>query len=577
MVVADTNSRQQLFNLLILFRWLSLIPPLAALFFSTGQDGDQIRLVISLLSAILINVFISLFATPLNYALKNRPWILAFDLLFVAGLMGLTGGWRSPYYLYVLSPLLAAAFFFQVRGALIASSVFLPLYFGAVIWDTNFYGGIDPEWLVVVVFIIGSYLIGVTVGYVSILLNKLLSTQDTLYRAHRELEVLHDLGTSLQQSASIDEVERQALAAISKDLGFRRAIIGVIDQENQTISSWQDQSLAFEKPLVLRDLVPVSLETNDNPIVQAILQQRVERFGLPNEAVDVSSVKQEELSPNILDQLGIADGLVLPMLWGVQPIGVLLIDLDGHEQDASDLRVLDAIARQTAVSLGMMMTRLRRAKESAIQEERTRIALDLHDTISQSLFGLVFTLQGCLKLLPENPDAIEPELAWALATAEDVRKKIRATIHDMWPAELTAQQFEADLRTYTADVLQASELDISFDIRGEFNTLSPPARRGMYRICQESLTNIVHHAAANQSRICVDVVDGRARFILRDNGRGFEPELALAQDFDGDHFGLRGMRERAAILGGSCEIFSHPGAGTSILIDIPANSPVHHE
>jgi signal transduction histidine kinase len=99
----------------------------------------------------------------------------------------------------------------------------------------------------------------------------------------------------------------------------------------------------------------------------------------------------------------------------------------------------------------------------------------------------------------------------------------------------------------------------------------------MYRICQESLTNIVHHAAAHQSRICVDVADGRARIILRDNGRGFEPDIALAQDFGGDHFGLRGMRERAALLGGTYEIFSQPGAGTSILIDIPANLQAHPE
>ena len=251
--------------------------------------------------------------------------------------------------------------------------------------------------------------------------------------------------------------------------------------------------------------------------------------------------------------------------------------MTGQEEDAAQLKALEAIARQTVVSLGMMMTRVRRAKESAIQEERTRIALDLHDTVSQSLFGLVYTLQGTLRLITENSQAIKPELEWALTTAEDVRQKIRATIHNMWPEELTAEKFEEDLRNYTVDVLQATELEVTFDILGEFNTLSPPARRGMYRICQESLTNIVHHAAAQQSRICVDVTDGRARFILRDDGRGFEPNVALAQTYREDHFGLRGMRERAAALGGTCEIFSQFDAGTSIAIDIPANAQAHHE
>lgn len=577
MVAVQTNNRQHIFNLLVLFRWLSLIPPLVALFLSPGKDGDQIRYFIAFIGAVLINVVISLFSMPLNHALKSRSWLLVLDLLFVASLLALTGGWRSPYYLYVLSPLLAAAFFFQVRGALIATTAFLPLYFAAILLDIRIFNGIDPEWLVITVFVIGSYLIGVTVGYVSLLLAQLQSTKDTLYRAHRELGVLHDLSTSLQQSATVDEVEKQALVAITNDLGFQRAIIGLIDHQSQEISVWKELGLIHKEPTAHFSLAPNSTTDEFDPITRAVDQQRSIRFKGPRQGVGLSSSTQKKAMANFTDQFGIADGLAVPMLWGVQPIGILLVDLIGHADSDADLTVLDAIARQTAVSLGMMMTRRRRAKESAIQEERTRIALDLHDTISQSLFGLVYTLQGCLKLLSTDPQAIKPELEWALVTAEDVRGKIRETIHNMWPAELTAQQFESDLRTYAADVLQAAELDITFDIRGEFNTLSPPVRRGIYRICQESLTNIVHHAAAHHSRICVDVADGRARFILRDNGRGFDPEIALAQDFEGDHFGLRGMHERAAALGGTCEIFSQPGAGTSILIDIPTNTQGHHE
>ena len=220
---------------------------MAALFLAEGPEGAQIRLMVGILTAILVNIAISFFASPLNHALKKQPWVLVFDLVFVAGLLALTGGWHSPFYLYVLSPLLAAAFFFQVRGALTAVTLFLPLYFAAVVVDINFFGGVRPEWLVIIVFVIGSYLIGVTVGTVSILLAQLQTTQDTLFRAHRELEVLHDLSTSLQQSATVDEVERQAMAAVTKDLGFRRAVIGLIDQQNQVIDGWQEQDLETDK------------------------------------------------------------------------------------------------------------------------------------------------------------------------------------------------------------------------------------------------------------------------------------------------------------------------------------------
>ena len=97
MLAAPQKGRLQIFNLLVLFRWLSLLPPLAAMFLSTPQNGEQVYIVAAFFAAILINIIISLFASPLNNALKNQPWILGFDLLFVAGLMALTGGWASPY------------------------------------------------------------------------------------------------------------------------------------------------------------------------------------------------------------------------------------------------------------------------------------------------------------------------------------------------------------------------------------------------------------------------------------------------------------------------------------------------
>ena len=86
----------------------------------------------------------------------------------------------------------------------------------------------------------------------------------------------------------------------------------------------------------------------------------------------------------------------------------------------------------------------------------------------------------------------------------------------------------------------------------------------------------MHHAGASNSRICVDVSNGRAQSIIRDDGRGFDPQAILSQTYSDDHFGLRGMQERALALGGTCRIYSQPDAGTSIVIDLPANLQDHH-
>jgi signal transduction histidine kinase len=224
----------------------------------------------------------------------------------------------------------------------------------------------------------------------------------------------------------------------------------------------------------------------------------------------------------------------------------------------------------------MMRTRWRRARESAVQEERARIALDIHDVVSQSLFGLAFTLDGTLKLLEKEPDAARIELESALEITEHVRQEIRRTLQDMWSEEVTPRGFQADLQRYLVDVLQAQNLAVTFEIDGDFSALSPVAWRSLYRIAQESLANVVHHAAATEVRVCLDVAEERARLVVRDNGRGFEPEVALARVYGSAlneaRFGLRGMQKRARALGGACDVFSRPGAGASIIVDIPAGA-----
>jgi signal transduction histidine kinase len=218
-----------------------------------------------------------------------------------------------------------------------------------------------------------------------------------------------------------------------------------------------------------------------------------------------------------------------------------------------------------------------RAQRLAVQEERLRIAQDIHDTVSQSLFGIVYTLDGSLKLLPEQPDVVIPELERALRVAEETHQEVRQSILNIWPTEITADRFIDGLRKYTNNVCKAKGLRLIFDMNGDFERLSPQARRGLYRIAQETLANAAHHAAASEVTISLDVTADQATLSIQDNGQGFEPSSALAREYDREHFGLRGMRERARSLGGSCEIHSQLGSGASILVDIPLSNNTLHE
>lgn len=544
------------FRLLILYRWTSLVPPLIALLLGDEDLGSN--QLAALAGAIALNLLITLTYTRLNQAVLARPWLLGLDLMLAAGLVAWTGGWRTPYYLYALSPLFAAAFFFQLRGALIAASAFALFYLTGVFvaYDAN---GLSPNWLTVATAVVGAYLIGGAFGFASDLVQRLRLAGDKLAEAHRDLQVIHDLTVSLQSAADVTEVEERVLEAVTHELAYPKAFVALMDQGTSAITAWMGRA----RDGMLSGTLPHSTQLTINDGAGAVGQALVTGRRL---LMNDKPLTADEKVDGLLD---LETAHVFPLMLREHSVGVLLVDASERRDDPTRFQSLEAIANQAAVSLGTTMLCIDRAQQSAVQEERVRIAHDIHDTVSQSLFGIVYTLDGCLKLLPEQPGAVERELRRVLTVAEETRAEIRKSILDMWPSEMTAELFVDDLRKYASGICQADDLEIDFNVSEGFSRLSSRARRGLYRISQEALANIAHHASAKQAQVCVEVAADRAMLSIRDDGRGFNPDVALKRAFGRDHFGLWGMQERAISLNGTCEINSRPGAGTSIVVDIP--------
>ena len=559
---------RRIFVLLVLYRWISLVPAVVALLpsFSTGESSNL--LVLALLVAVALNTLISLFYARLNRALVLRPWLLLVDMALVAALAALTGGWQTPFYLYALSPLLAAAFFFQLRGALIAATLFLPMYLGAIFVAYSF-SGESPDWLAVVTAVVGSYLVAGAVGFASDRAAGLRVARDDLANAHRDLKVIHDLTISLQSAADVNDVQERVLEAVTVELGFEKAVVALVDQETLSLTAWLGRARkgALNGRLPHSANVPLSYEGGAASKTLLTGQAQI-AAGAPFTADEV-----------INEQLDMETGHIFPLMLREHPVGVLLVEANpgledarreqAGQEDSARFQSLQAIANQAAVSLGATMMCIDRAQRLAIQEERIRIARDIHDTVSQSLFGIVYTLDGCIKLLPSQPEAVEPELKRALTVAEETRAEIRKSILDIWPSEMTAEVFVADLRKFTQAICQADDLQYEFSVSGDFSRLSSRARRGLYRIGQEAVANVAHHATAHRAQVCLEVAADRAMLSVRDDGLGFDPEQILKREYGREHFGLRGIQERARSLGGFCEINSKPGAGTTVIVEVP--------
>jgi signal transduction histidine kinase len=95
-------------------------------------------------------------------------------------------------------------------------------------------------------------------------------------------------------------------------------------------------------------------------------------------------------------------------------------------------------------------------------------------------------------------------------------------------------------------------------------------------MAQEALANSARHSGADSARVCLTVTDNEDYLVISDEGRGFDPALALSRTQSREHFGLRGIQERARAMGGDCEIVSQPGAGARIMINLPVHPYTHH-
>jgi len=218
-----------------------------------------------------------------------------------------------------------------------------------------------------------------------------------------------------------------------------------------------------------------------------------------------------------------------------------------------------------------MMRRLeaerRRAGSAVLQaqeEERARLARDLHDEVNQSLTGLLLRLEAAREAAPPE---LEAELAETKALANRAMRELLSLARQLRPTALD----DLGLAAATAgqvEQLGHGEIEAEFNAEGDFSDLGDDAQLVVYRVAQEGLSNATRHSGAGR----IDVRlrrrgDGGVELEVADDGRGF------AFDESESGLGLAGMRERALLIGGELTIESRPGRGTTVRLAVPGESP----
>jgi signal transduction histidine kinase len=377
-----------------------------------------------------------------------------------------------------------------------------------------------------------------------------------LAAAHDQLEIIHDLTLRLQGAADIQSVQQRMLQVVTAELGFSQAMVGLVNSVTHSLGDWK--VYPTQQNGLLSAITPLPLVPEYGLMARVLLERRGRWW----------SNEEPLLADEALNAwFSQSSWLILPLVLADQPVGLLLVAVEGGPGSLSEEQVvvLTAVASQAATALGT----IDRTQRLAAEQERNRIARDIHDTVAQSLFGIVFTLDACIKLLPDQVETVQQELVELRHLADQVRHEFRRYILDAWPSELTQEVFKADLEKYVAHFSPAHAFHIDFTLNGAFDRLSPVIRRSLYRVSQEALANAARHAGVDSARLTMHVEPDEVYLSVSDRGKGFDPKLALAREVNRERFGLRGMVERIQSLGGTCDILSQVGQGTQVLVRVP--------
>ncbi|MBA4065593.1 MAG: hypothetical protein C0501_18140 [Isosphaera sp.] len=205
-----------------------------------------------------------------------------------------------------------------------------------------------------------------------------------------------------------------------------------------------------------------------------------------------------------------------------------------------------------------------RRMSTASEQQRERISRELHDEMGQLLAGLGLGLKA-LEGKSTDPDAVRR----LQALADRIGREAHRIALELRPTALDDLGLAAALRNYAEEWAGRTGVAVDLRLPDAADRFPPEVETAAYRIVQEALTNVVKHAAATRVSVVVERRPGQLTAIVEDDGRGFEPDALGEPRRPGDPLGLAGMRERAALVGGSVEVESSPGKGTTVYARLP--------
>jgi len=376
-------------------------------------------------------------------------------------------------------------------------------------------------------------------------------------RRHRVAESLRDILTVLNSNRPLDEILDYIVAQACHLLGSDAAAIYKLHAADRVLTV---QASAGLPPIYMDLKIPVefSLAATAIETMQPIVFTDVDKHQDDPVVTEKLTPAQHETLDRIARQFKAIIGV--PLIIRDEIYGGITLhyaDIRNFSQEEIDLAV--SFADQAALAIENARLRAQ-AEQAAATAERTRLARDLHDAVTQTLFSTSLIAEVLPRLWERNRPEAERRLEELRQLTRGALAEMRTLLLELRPSALEEADLGELLRQLTEAITGRGRIPINFAASGEA-VLPPAVKLTFYRIAQEALNNVIKHAGASRGDVTLNLMDTTAQLCISDNGTGFQSEATLPE-----HMGLQIMRERAESVGAKLTVESRPGRGTKIII-----------
>ncbi|MFW6070391.1 MAG: GAF domain-containing sensor histidine kinase [bacterium] len=380
---------------------------------------------------------------------------------------------------------------------------------------------------------------------------------------HREKEfrVVNEIVSLINHPADLPSNLSRALHITRDALGTNILILSLLDGDGKlSCKAWACD------PAIESAVLAHCRSRVDEPFLRRALQQ--------GSVVQVRNIEEATLSPaqrEAYRRLNVRRLAFEPLLNKGRAVGTLtLMRHDAPHIDAHTIAFLLEI-KELIVILIENANLQSQMRELSIIKERQRLARELHDSVTQSLFTLSLAAQGLKAALEEVPGPHQQAVDLLIDQTQTVQRDMRSLIEELRPVELQEPKLEPELRRHVKSLQRTSGITARLKIRGDVRRLSHSLQRHINRIVQEALSNVAQHSGASNAHVRLEVAPECATLTVRDDGVGFD--LKSMTLWESDSLGLLSMRERAEMVGGVLLVRTAPGEGTTITARLPISVP----